>query len=88
MVQGATHRIADHQSFDKLSTIMRAVGADGEELIARASEHDVIVAGTSEKHAAILKCGDDNSRCEIRSCRVAGIVHVNLAVGSYSGGVG
>jgi hypothetical protein len=64
------------------------VGADGEELIARSSQHDVIVADTSEKHAAVLECADDNSRCEIRSCRVAGIVHVNLAVGSYSRGVG
>jgi hypothetical protein len=64
------------------------MGADGEELIARASQHDVIVAGTSEKHAAVLECADDNSRCEIRSCHVTGIVHVNLAVGSYSCGVG
>ena len=68
--------------------IVRAVGADGEELIARASQHDVIVAGASEKHAAVRECADDNSRCEIRSCRVAGIVHVHLAVGSHPAGVG
>jgi hypothetical protein len=64
------------------------MGADGEELIAGANQHDVIVAGTSEKHAAILQCADDNSRSEIRSCDLTGIVHVNLAVGSYSCGVG
>src|SRR5258706_15260937 len=57
---------------------MSAVGADGEEIIARASQHHIFVGHTHEQLAAVRKLADGNAFGEIRPWSVICVPHVNL----------
>ena len=67
-MQGTADGIADDQSVGERAAIVRATGADGEELVARARQQHVLVSDTPDQHAAGLELPAVDTLGEIRSC--------------------
>jgi hypothetical protein len=79
VVPWTPYRVADNQSVDKRTVIVRAMSANGKELVAGASKYHVFAAGRPEHHASIRKSADRNALAEIGQGHFFGISHVNLA---------
>ena len=67
-MQGTAHGIADDQSLDERATVVRAAGADGEELVAGARQQYVLVADPPEQHAAGFELAAGDTIGKVRSC--------------------
>ena len=80
MVQRASHGVVDDQSSDERAVIVGAVGADGEELVARAGQQDVIVADAADNHPTRLERADLCALGEIR----LGQCHLGVNVPPFS----
>ena len=66
----AAHRIIDHESVRERSAVMRAIGADREELITPARKQYGLLAHVSRKHAAIGEIINGDADCKIEAWRV------------------
>src|SRR6185369_8949566 len=76
VVPRAAHRVADDQSVDEGAVIVRAQGADGEELVSRTRQENVVLADAANHHLAGLESRGGNSFGEARWRRVLRLSHV------------
>jgi hypothetical protein len=70
MVPGASHGIADDQSFREWAAVVRARRADREQFVAATRQKHRVVAHMPAHHAAIGNVSERNAAREIRPFRL------------------
>jgi hypothetical protein len=61
VMPGTANRVVDEQTFSERSTVMRARGADGKDVIATSREQDGVAIRVAEQHRTVGDIGDGNA---------------------------
>ena len=74
---GTAHGVADHEPVGERTVVMRAMGADREDLRAAAHQQNLLVADMADELAAVGKLGDVQRPASDRATRLGLVSHLD-----------